>query len=312
MSLSLVAVFLPILLMGGIIGRLFREFAITLSIAVLVSLVVSLTTTPMMCALFIKATPSREQGKLFRYSEAVFDAMLGFYSRTLGWALRHPLLMIMTLIITVCFNIYLFIVIPKGFFPQQDTGRLSGGIQGDQSISFQLMEQKLSQFVSIVQADPAVDSVVGFTGGRQTNTGNVFIALKPLAERQESADMVIQRLTKSLSVVAGARLFLQAVQDIRIGGRQSNAQYQFTLQGDDLAELYLWGPKLVDALQQIPDLTQVNSDQQQNGLEMDLKIDRDTASRLNLTPSAIDNTLYDAFASARSRRSTTRSTSITW
>jgi multidrug efflux pump len=295
MSISLVAVFLPILLMGGIVGRLFREFAITLSIAVLISLVVSLTTTPMMCALFLRHREPRKQGGLFRQSERVFDGMLSFYSRTLTVALRHSFMMISILFATIAFTAYLFAVVPKGFFPQQDTGRIMGGIQADQSISFQLMEKKLSQFVSIVKADPAVESVVGFTGGRQTNTGSVYIALKPLAERKETADQVIQRLTKSLSVVAGGRLFLQAVQDIRVGGRQSNAQYQYTLQADDLAELYKWAPKLTDAMQQIPDLSQVNSDQQQNGLELDLKIDRDTASRFKLTPSSIDNTLYDAF-----------------
>jgi len=295
MSLSLVAVFLPILLMAGIVGRLFREFAITLSIAVLVSLVVSLTTTPMMCALIIGPRPAREHGRLYHASERVFDAMLGFYGRTLRWALRNRLLMVVVLGATVLFNIYLLIIVPKGFFPQQDTGRLTGGIQADQSISFQAMKQKLAQFISIVQSDPAVENVVGFTGGRQTNSGFIFVALKPLAERQISADVVIGRLRDKLAQVAGARLFLQAVQDIRVGGRQSNAQYQFTLQGDDLSELYTWAPKLSDALSKVPELTDVNSDQQQNGLEIDLTIDRDTASRLGVTPSQIDNTLYDAF-----------------
>jgi len=295
MSLSLVAVFLPILLMGGIIGRLFREFAITLSIAVLISLVVSLTTTPMMCALMIEPPSPGPRSRWFQASERGFEAMLAFYARTLRWALRNRMMVVTVLAATIVLNIYLFMIIPKGFFPQQDTGRLMGGIQGDQSISFQSMEQKLTQFVSIVQSDPAVESVVGFTGGRQTNSGNVFVALKPLAQRTETADQVIGRLRFRLNQVAGARLFLQAVQDIRIGGRQSNAQYQFTLQGDDLAQLYLWAPKLVDSLQQLPVLTDVNSDQQQNGLEIDLSIDRDTAARLGVSPSQIDNTLYDAF-----------------
>jgi multidrug efflux pump len=295
MSLSLVAVFIPIVLMGGIVGRLFREFAITLSVAVLVSLVVSLTTTPMMCALILKPQKPGDAGRWSRRAEAVFDGMQNFYARTLGWALGHRLTMVGILLATVVFNVYLFIIVPKGFFPQQDTGRLMGGIQADQSISFQAMQKKLKQFVDIVHSDPAVDTVVAFTGGRQTNSGNLFVALKPLTERSLSADQVIARLRPRLNEVAGARLFLQAVQDIRIGGRASNAQYQFTLQGDDLAELYTWAPKLTDALQHVPLLTDVNSDQQQNGLEVDLTIDRDTASRLNLTPGQIDNTLYDAF-----------------
>jgi multidrug efflux pump len=295
MSLSLVAVFLPILLMGGIVGRLFREFALTLSVAILVSMVVSLTTTPMMCAFVIRQGPQREPGWFFRASERVFDGMLNFYDRTLTWALRHSLSMMLILLATLCFNVYLFIIVPKGFFPQQDTGRVVGGIQADQSISFQLMKQKLTQFIQIVQADPAVDSVVGFTGGGQTNSGFVFMALKPLAERKLSVDQVIGRLRAKLNQVAGARLFLQAVQDIRAGGRPSNAQYQLTLQADSIDDLYTWAPKITEALQKLPELTDVNSDQQQGGLEVDLTIDRETASRLGLTPSQIDNTLYDAF-----------------
>jgi multidrug efflux pump len=296
MSVSLVAVFIPIVLMGGIVGRLFREFSVTLAIAVMVSLVVSLTTTPMMCARILKPLDrGRPSGRFARWAESGFKAMQDFYARTLGWALARPLTMVGILAATVVFNVYLFSVIPKGFFPQQDTGRLMGGIQADQSISFQSMEQKLQQFVDIVRADPAVDTVVGFTGGRQTNTGNVFVALKPIGERRISSDQVIGRLRGRLNEVAGARLFLQAVQDIRVGGRMSNAQYQYTLQGDDLAQLYEWAPKLAEALSHETVLTDVNSDQQQNGLEVDLKIDRDTASRLGVTPAQIDNTLYDAF-----------------
>jgi multidrug efflux pump len=295
MSLSLVAVFIPILLMGGIVGRLFREFALTLSIAIIVSLVVSLTTTPVMCAYLARNRPAKAAGRTSRASERVFATMLGFYDRTLRWALQNSGLMLVVLLATVCLNIYLFIIIPKGFFPQQDTGRLIGGIQADQSISFQAMRQKLTQFMAILRSDPAVESAVGFTGGGQTNSGFVFMSLKPLSERTVSADQVIARLRGKLGQVAGATLFLQAVQDIRIGGRQSNAQYQFTLQADALADLYTWVPKISDALQHVPELTDVNSDQQQKGLETDLVIDRATASRLGLTPSQIDNTLYDAF-----------------
>jgi multidrug efflux pump len=295
MSLSLVAVFIPILLMGGIVGRLFREFALTLSIAVLVSLVVSLTTTPMMCAYLVKPQAGGEPGRLARLGERGFDAVLSFYERSLRWALSHCGLMMLLLAAVLGLNFYLFAIVPKGFFPQQDTGRLVGGIQADQSISFQRMRDKLAQFVAIVQKDPAVESVVGFTGGSQTNSGFVFVALKPVSDRPDTADQVIARLRRNLSQVAGARLFLQAVQDIRVGGRQSNAAYQYTLEGDDLAALYAWAPKITEALQQVPELTDVNSDQQQNGLEADISIDRATASRLGLTASQVDATLYDAF-----------------
>jgi multidrug efflux pump len=319
MSLSLVAVFIPILLMGGIVGRLFREFSITLSVAVLVSLLVSLTTTPMMCSRLIGRPRHAGENEVAKSAahgwqalrrgyerfldgvEATFDKLLHAYERSLHWALDNRGLIMFLLAATVVFNIYLYIVIPHGFFPQQDTGRLTGGIQADQAISFQSMEKKLRQFVQIVQQDPAVDTVVGFTGGGsngggQTNSGFVFVALKSKSERKGmSADQVIGRLRPKLNQVAGARLFLQSVQDIRVGGRQSNAQYQYTLQGDSVAEIYKWAPKLTDALQKVSVLTDVNSDQQQNGLEIQLQIDRDTASRLQLNPAAIDNTLYDAF-----------------
>ncbi|GAC1699414.1 MAG: efflux RND transporter permease subunit [Steroidobacteraceae bacterium] len=299
MSLSLVAVFLPILLMGGIVGRLFREFSITLSVAVLVSLLVSLTTTPMMCSRFIHHIDPARRGRWFRASERVFAGLLNFYARTLRWALANRGLVMVLLAATVVFNIYLFWVIPKGFFPQQDTGRLNGGIQADQAISFQSMSEKLRQFIKIVQADPAVDTVVGFTGGGsggggQTNSGFIFVALKAKAQRI-AADQVIARLRPQLDQVAGARLFLQAVQDIRVGGRQSSAQYQYTLQGDNVTDIYKWTPKLTDALQHSPVLTDVNSDQQQHGLAIQLTVDRDTAARLKLNPAAIDSTLYDAF-----------------
>ena len=295
MSLSLIAVFIPILLMGGIIGRLFREFAITLSAAILVSLAISLTTTPMMCSILLRPEGDRAHGRLYRFNERIFDVMLGGYRRSLSWALDHPLLIMAVLAATLCLNGYLYVTIPKGFFPQQDTGRLVGSIQADQATSFQLMSQKLSQFAGIVSKDPAVDAAVGFTGGGQTNSGSMFVSLKPLAERKVSADQVIARLRRELAVVPGATLFLQAVQDIRVGGRQSNAQYQYTLQGDSFDELAQWAPKLAAALQTEPKLTDVNSDQQNKGLEADIVIDRDTATRLGITASQIDNTLYDAF-----------------
>ncbi|BCG71225.1 transport system membrane protein [Mesorhizobium sp. 113-1-2] len=295
MSLSLIAVFIPILLMGGIVGRLFREFAITLSAAILVSLAISLTTTPMMCSILLRPEGQREHGRLYRFSERIFEAMLGFYRRSLSWALDNPLLIMAVLAATLCLNGYLYVTIPKGFFPQQDTGRLTGSIQADQATSFQSMSRKLTQFAGIVSKDPAVDAAVAFTGGGQTNSGSMFVSLKPLAERKISADQVIARLRPKLAVVPGATLFLQAVQDIRVGGRQSNAQYQYTLQGDSFDELAEWAPKLAAALQTEPRLTDVNSDQQNKGLEADVTIDRDTATRLGISASEIDNTLYDAF-----------------
>ena len=294
-SLSLIAVFIPILLMGGIVGRLFREFALTLSLAIIVSLAISLTTTPMMCALFLRPTPRREEQR-----RTLFDRAMGLYGRTLGWALQHGLLVMLILAITVGLNVWLFVIIPKGFFPLQDTGRLIGSMQADQSTSFQAMQQKLDQMVAIVRSDPAVASVVGFTGqgsggaGGQSNTGSVFIALKPIAQRG-NINAVMGRLRRSLGAVPGAQLFLQPVQDIRVGGRQSNAAYQYTLQGDSASQLYEWAPKLLSALQNNPVLRDVNTDQQQKGLETDLVIDRSTASRLGVNAAQIDNTLYDAF-----------------
>ncbi len=295
MSLSLIAVFAPILLMGGIVGRLFREFAMTLSVAILISLVISLTTTPMMCAYLLDARHDKPKGRLYRIGERVFDAVLSVYDRSLRRALQSPALVMLSLAATVGLAVYLFIIIPKGFFPQQDTGRMIGGIQADQSISFQLMEQKLTQFVDIIRKDPAVQNIVGFTGGGQTNSGFVFVVLKPLSERKVSVVQVIGRLRGKLNQVAGARLFLQAVQDISVGGRQSNAQYQYSLQGDDAKQIFDWAPKVEAALQKLPGLTEVNLDQQQKGLESDLVIDRATAARFGLNVSEIDNTLYDAF-----------------
>jgi len=297
MSLSLVAVFLPILLMGGIVGRLFQEFAVTLSLAILISLVLSLTTTPMMCALLLKPEthdPARRQNFFLRGLESGFDAMLAAYERTLRIALRHRRLVVLSLLATVGLNVYLYVIVPKGFFPEQDTGQMMGGIQADQRISFQAMKQKLEQATAIVQADPAVDSVVGFTGGRATNSANVFVGLKPKAER-DPIEQVMTRLRPKLSRVAGARLYLFPRQDLRMGGRQSFATYQYTLQGDTAEELYAAAPKLMQALQKNPIFTDVSSDQQEGGLESRLVIDRATAFRYGLTPDKIDNTLYDAF-----------------
>jgi multidrug efflux pump len=292
-SLSLIAVFLPILLMGGIVGRLFREFALTLSLAVLVSLALSLTLTPMMCARILKPHGAgAARGREFD----PFGRLLRGYERTLGWALRHGILVMLVFVLTIGLNFVLVWFVPKGFFPQQDTGFLAGTIQADQAISFQAMRVKLEQLQAIVQADPAIASVKGYTGsGSGTNAGSVYIDLKPKSKRRETADEVIARLRRKLAQVPGARLYLQSVQDIRSGGRASNAQYQYTLQGESTSELYAFVPRLVEALQNSAVLTDVNSDQQQTGLETDVVIDRDTASRLGLFVSQIDNTLYDAF-----------------
>ncbi|ACB80611.1 acriflavin resistance protein [Methylorubrum populi BJ001] len=299
MSLSLIAVFLPILLMGGIVGRLFREFAVTLSMAILVSLVLSLTTTPMMCALLLKPEAEMHAGKrpnlLLRMLEGGFDALLRGYERSLGFALRHRRLTALSVFIAIGLTVYGYIIVPKGFFPDQDTGQLMGGIQADQRISFQSMKDKLERASAIVQADPAVESIVGFTGGRGTNSANVFVGLKPLGQR-DPIEKVMARLRPKLAQVAGARLFLFPRQDLRMGGRQSFAQYQYTLQGDTAAELYAASPKLLQALQKRTDIfADVTSDQQEGGLESRLVIDRPTAFRYGITPDQIDNTLYDAF-----------------
>ena len=300
MSLSLIAVFLPILLMGGIVGRTFREFALTLSVAIVISLVVSLTTTPMMCAHLLRRDTG-SQNRFMRALERGFDAMRDFYGRTLRVLLDYPRTVMIVLAITVVLNVYLYTIIPKGFFPQQDTGTLTGNLRADQSISFQAMAQKLRSVMSIVQADPAVKDVVGFTGGGggggggATNTANIFLGLKPLSERKDNSDRVIARLRGKLANITGVRLYLQAVQDIRAGGRQSNSQYQYTILSDDLAELNLWTPRITEALKTVPQLQDVNSDRQDNGLDIALNIDRDTAARLGVNLSEIDNTLYDAF-----------------
>jgi multidrug efflux pump len=295
MSLSLIAVFLPILLMGGIVGRLFREFAVTLSLAIMVSLAISLTTTPMMCALLLK--PADRQGPKKR---TLFDRAQAAYGWTLAWSLRHPALVMLVLLITISLNAALYVIVPKGFFPQQDTGRLIGRLQADQATSFQAMQAKLAEMSRIVQQDPAVQAVVGFTGtggggsANQTNTGSVYVGLKPLDER-DSMDAVMTRLRRKLAVVPGAQLFLIPIQDIRVGAHSTNAAYQYTLQGDSATELYAWAPKLVAALEHDPVLRDVSSDQQQKGLETDVVIDRASAARLGINVSQIDNTLYDAF-----------------
>src|SRR5580692_4981105 len=301
MSVSLVAVFVPILLMGGLVGRLFREFAMTVTIAIAISLVVSLTTTPMMCAVLLRSERGRPHGRIYRASERVFEVLLNFYRRTLTVALRHPRSVMLVLAATLGLNFYLYGAVPKGFVPQQDTGLLVGSIQADQSISFQLMQQKLKQFVDIVRANPAVDTAVGFTGGGlgpgggSTNSGTVFASLKPLRDRALTADQVIGVLRGELAAVPGATLFLQAVGDLGAGGRSGNAQYQYTLQGSTFEELNEWTPKIVTALQAVPNLSDVGSDQQNKGLQANLVIDRDAASRLGIAVSQIDNTLYDAF-----------------
>jgi len=295
MSVSLVAVFIPILLMGGIVGRLLREFAMTLSVAIMVSLVVSLTTTPMMCARLLRQQPARRHGHWYDASERLFQRALHAYEKSLDWALRHARFMLLVLAATVGLNAYLYVIVPKGFFPQQDTGRIMGSIQADQATSFQAMRPKLAAFVDIIRQDPAVENVIGFTGGSQRNTGRMFIALKPLAERKVSADQVINRLRGKLAKVPGATLFLQASQDIRAGGRAANAQYQYTLQGDDLTELMQWSPRLLEVLRGLPQLADVNTDQQNKGLQVSLDIDRATAARLGVTQKMIDATLYDAF-----------------
>jgi multidrug efflux pump len=302
MSISLIAVFIPILLMGGIVGRLFREFAITLSAAILVSLVVSLTTTPMMCSRILSRRELNSgpenvprHGRLYNASERIFNSLQNGYQRSLDWALGHGPWVMLILAATVALNIYLYIVVPKGFFPQQDTGKLMGMIQADQSISFQAMREKLAYFVNVVKHDPAVDTVVGFTGGGQRNSGNMFISLKPLSERKLSADGVIARLRKKLSHEPGANLFLQPVQDIRVGGRSSGAQYQYTIQADTIDDLRTWEPRIRNMMNGLPELADVNTDAQDKGLQTSLVIDHDAVARLGLNQALVDNTLNDLF-----------------
>ncbi len=292
-SISLIAVFIPLLLMGGIVGRLFREFAVTLSVAIAVSMVVSLTATPMMCAHLLKA--QQTHGWLYRTSERGFESMANFYARTLTYALRFRAITMAVLLATIGLNVYLFIRIPKGFFPQQDNGRIQGSILADQDTSFQSMDKIMLPMINIVAADPAVDTVNGFTGGSTYNTARLFISLKPLEERKISADLIIARLRPKLARIPGATLYLQASQDLRVGGRSSNAQYQFTLQGDNLDDLNKFAPLMVDQFKKINIIADVSSDQQNRGLQALIQYDRPTAARFGITPQLIDDTLYDAF-----------------
>jgi multidrug efflux pump len=297
MSLSLIAVFLPILLMPGIVGRLFQEFAETLSVTILISLLVSLTTTPMLCAVLLRpehAGNGRPHPLLQRLEDG-FNGMLRFYERTLRWALAHARLVGVGFLATIVLNVALFVVVPKGFFPEQDNGLIIGTVQADQGISFDLMKRKVMQLQSIVQNDPGVASVASYTGGRATNNGFLFITLKPLAVRHVSATAIVARLRRPLSHIPGAQIFLVPAQDLRVGGRQSNAAYQYTLQSDDPAALAIWVPKIVAALKTQHQLADVNSDLQNGGLETKVVINRAQAARLDITPSEIDNTLYDAF-----------------
>lgn len=299
-SISLVAVFIPILLMGGIVGRLFREFAVTLSVAILVSLGISLTTTPMMCAKLLRPESSENHGHFYRLSEKFFIWMVRTYERTLTVILRHPAFTALVLLITIGVNVYLLIIVPKGFFPLQDNGTIFGGLQGAQDISYQAMQQDIKTFVDMIKQDPAVANVMAFTGGAgATNGGFVYIGLKPLDERKISSSDVINRLRPKLTSVPGATVFLQAGQDLRIGGRQSNAQFQYTIQSDSLDDLVKWGPQLLQQMRKLPGFTDVNTDQQNSGLQASLVYDRDTASRLGITPQLIDNTLYQSFGQAQ-------------
>ncbi|MBZ5695615.1 MAG: multidrug efflux RND transporter permease subunit [Acidobacteriia bacterium] len=296
MSTSLIAVFIPILLMGGIVGRLFREFAVTLSVTILVSLAISLSTTPMMCAKFLKPIQKEGHNRLYRFSERCFQSLIEEYGQRLRWVLDRQPLMLAVTIATVFLSAILYYYVPKGFFPQQDTGMLNGAIQASQDISFDAMRVKQRQFAEIVTSDPAVQSNIAFVGGGNAmNQGRMFIMLKPLSVRKMRADEVIQRLRKSLAAVPGATLYLQANQDIRVGGRQSNAQFQYTLESENLEDLRTWSPRLLAALKNMPELRDVSTDQQDKGLQERLVIDRDTASRLGLDAQTIDNTLYDAF-----------------
>jgi len=300
MSVSLVAVFMPILLMGGIVGRLFREFAVVLSVAVLVSLAISLTTTPMMCALLLRPHDPIHRPRLAVLGERIFDAITRAYDRSLTVALRHSAITIVIFLVTFYVNYKLFEIVPKGFFPQQDNGRLAANIVAQQDVSFATIHEKMMRYANILKDDPAVDTVTLFTGGgggrgTTANTGRGFISLKPREERKISADEVITRLRPKLAQVPGATLYLQAVQDVRLGGRISNAQYQFTLQSDNLEELNAWAPRLVRAMREMPELRDVSSDQQNRGLEVPVVIDRATAARLGVSTRMIDETLYDAF-----------------
>ena len=295
-SVSLVAVFIPLLFMGGQVGRLFREFAVTLSAAVMISLVISLTTTPMMCAWLLKpGAIERKPGRLARLAERGFDKIHKAYEHSLDWALGSKALVMLIFFFVIGLNVYLFSFAPKGFFPQQDTGQINGGIRADQSISFQAMQQKLKQLVDIIRADPAVATVVGFTGGGRAGGGFMFINLKPVSEREDGGQAVIARLRPQLAQVTGVSMFLNPVQDLRMGGRQSNSTYQYSLKSDNREDLKLWAGKLAEAMKRQPQLADVDTDQAENGVEMFVKIDKDSAARLGINPRDVDNALYNAF-----------------
>ena len=299
-SVSLIAVFIPILMMGGIVGRLFREFAVTLSVAITVSLGISLTTTPMMCSRLLRHIRDEEHGRIYRASERAFNAILRLYEGSLSWVLEHSALTLIVLGITIACNFYLFWIVPKGFFPQQDNGVAFGGIQGSQDISFQAMQVATQQIVSIVKSDRAVDNAMAFTGGGgATNGGFIFMGLKPFDQRKATSSEVIARLRPKLLAVPGANTFMQAGQDLRIGGRGSSAQYQYTIQSDNLTDLVQWGPVLLQQMRKLPILADVNTDQQNSGLQAMLTYDRATASRLGITPQMLDNSLYEAFGQAQ-------------
>ncbi|WP_413514999.1 multidrug efflux RND transporter permease subunit MdtC [Serratia proteamaculans] len=294
MSVSLVAVFIPLLLMEGLPGRLFREFAVTLSVSIGLSLIISLTLTPMMCAYLLRHQPPRSQRRIRGFGKMLLALQQG-YGRSLSWVLGHSRWVLAVFLATIALNVWLYVSIPKTFFPEQDTGRLMGFIQADQSISFQAMRVKLEDFMKIVREDPDVENVTGFTGGSRTNSGSMFISLKPLSVRSDDAQKVIARLRAKLAKEPGASLFLMAVQDIRVGGRQANASYQYTLLADDLAALREWEPKIRTALAALPELADVNSDQQDKGSEMDLVYDRETMARLGISVSDANNLLNNAF-----------------
>ena len=299
-SLSLIAVFIPILLMAGIVGRLFREFAITLSTAIVVSMVISLTTTPMMCAYLLKNEGQTRHGRVYRITEKGFAWMLSKYSRSLTWVLKHPWPMLTLLLLTIALNFYLIVIIPKGFFPQQDTGAITGSVRGPQDASFPVMNNSIMKLVDVIKADPAVDNVIAHTGGGgASNGGTIYIALKPLNERKVSAAAIIDRLRPKLSRLPVASAFLQAAQDLRIGGRSSNAMYQYTIQSDSVEDLAHWGPILLAGMQKIPGFQDVSSDAQNSGLQELISYDRSTAARLGITPQSLDQSLYSAFGQSQ-------------
>jgi multidrug efflux pump len=295
-SMSLIAVFIPILLMAGIVGRLFREFAITLSTAIVMSMLVSLTTTPMMCAYILKDESKVKHGRMYRWSERGFTSLLSGYSRSLKWVLDHPWPIFAVLILTVVLNFYLMWIIPKGFFPQQDTGAITGALQGPQDASFPVMDNSVKQLVAVIKADPAVAHVNAYTGGNgASNGGFIYIALKPLNERKIGAPDIINRLRPKMNRLPVASAFLQAAQDLRIGGRGGGALYQYTIQSDNVADLSKWGPILLAEMKKLPGFQDVNTDAQNNGLQELLTYDRPTAARLGITPASLDSSLSAAF-----------------